>query len=113
MKHTQLGLSAGIGILLLVIFTVDSRMALGFTPWLLYVLPLGLTYWSTLRYAPLLVAGLCTLLIIVDYLVSAPLAPESPALTNRAMGIGTVWGLAWLITGYRRSFSARRWSPPG
>lgn len=101
MKYEQLGVSVVIGVLLLAIFMVDTRMALGFTPWLLYVIPLGLTYWVTMRYAPLLVAGLCTLLIIADYGVSAPLAPESLALTNRAIGIGTFWGLAWLITRYQ------------
>lgn len=102
MKYEQLGVSVGIGGLLLAIFMVDTRMALGFTPWLLYVIPLGLTYWVSMRYAPLLVAGLCTLLIIADYGMSAPLASESLALTNRAIGIGTFWVLAWLITSYQR-----------
>ena len=108
MKYEQLGVSVVIGVLLLAIFMVDTRMALGFTPWLLYVIPLGLTYWVTMRYAPLLVAGLCTLLIIADYGVSAPLAPESLALTNRAIGIGTFWGLAWLITKMSRPISTPR-----
>ena len=44
MKPEQVGLSIGIGILLASIFFVGVQMALGFTPRLLYVIPLGLTY---------------------------------------------------------------------
>jgi hypothetical protein len=44
MKPEQVGLSIGIGILLASIFFVGVQRALGFTPWLLYVIPLGLTY---------------------------------------------------------------------
>ncbi len=102
MKSEELALSIGIGILLLAIFTVDTRMALGFTPWLLYVIPIGLTYWLTTPYAPLVAAGLCSVLMIADYGVSAPLVPQELALTNRIIGTATFWGLAWLIMNYQR-----------
>ena len=98
----QLPFSIGIGILLLAIFTVDTRMALGFTPWLLYVVPIGLTYWLTAPYAPLVTAALCTVLMIADYGLSAPLVPHELALTNRIIGSGTFWVLAWLIMNYQR-----------
>jgi hypothetical protein len=52
MKPEQVGLSIGIGILLASIFFVGVQMALGFTPWLLNVIPLGLTYWIFHLYAP-------------------------------------------------------------
>lgn len=101
MKSEQLALSTGIGILLLGIFAVDTRMALGFTPWLLYVIPIGLTYWLTTHYAPLAVAGLCTVLMVADYGLSPPLVPQELALTNRIIGTATFWGLAWLIMSYQ------------
>jgi hypothetical protein len=101
MKFEQLALSIGIGILLLAIFTVDARMALGFTPWLLYVIPIGLTYWLTTHYAPLVVAGLCMLLMVADYGLSPQLVPHELALTNRIIGTVTFWGLAWLIMSYQ------------
>ena len=44
MKSQQLGVSVVIAVLLAAVFFVDVRTGLGFTPWLLYVIPLGLTY---------------------------------------------------------------------
>jgi hypothetical protein len=101
-KSEQLGLWGGIGALLVSVFLVDVRMALGFTPWLLYVLPLGLTYWTTYQYSPFIVAATCTILIFVGYAVSPPLMPESVALTNRMFGTVTFWVLAFLIASYKR-----------
>ena len=101
MKPDQLGLSLGIAILLAAIFLVDAQMALGFTPWLLYVIPLGLTYWVSQPYAPVVVAALCTLLMFVGFDLSPPLVPEYVGLTNRMFGAVTFWALAFLIVAYR------------
>jgi hypothetical protein len=101
MKPDQLGLSIGIAILLAAIFLVDAQMALGFTPWLLYVIPLGLSYWVSQTYAPVVVAALSTFLMFVGYDLSPPLVPEYVALTNRMFGAITFWALAFLIVAYR------------
>ena len=101
MKPNQLGLSIGIAILLVAIFLLDAQMALGFTPWLLYVIPLGLTYWVSQLYAPVVVAALGTILMFVGYDLSPPLVPEYVALTNRVFGAVTFWALAFLIVAYR------------
>ena len=97
MKPEQVGLSIGIGILLASIFFVGVQMALGFAPWLLYVIPLGLTYWIFHLYAPAVVATLCTLLMFVGYDLSPPLVAEHVALTNRTVGAITFGPLAFLI----------------
>jgi hypothetical protein len=97
MKPEQVGLSIGIGILLASIFFVGVQMALGFTPWLLYVIPLGRTYWIFHLYAPAVVATLCTLLMFVGYDLSPPLVAEHVALTNRTFGAITFGPLAFLI----------------
>ena len=57
MKSEELGLSLGIAVLLASICLIDVHTGLGVTPWLLYVIPLGLTYWISYRYAPLIVAS--------------------------------------------------------
>src|SRR5574341_512971 len=101
MKPDQLGLSIGIAILLAAIFLLDAQMALGFTPWLLYGIPLGLTYWVSQLYAPVVVAAICTILMFVGYDLSPPLVPEYVALTNRVFGAVTFWALAFLIVAYR------------
>jgi hypothetical protein len=101
MKPDQRGLSIGIVTLLLAVFLVDTHMGLGFTPWLLYVIPLGLTYWALQYSAPLIVAALASILTGVAYFLSPPLVPQYIALTNRAMGIVMFWMLASLVAVYQ------------
>ena len=99
--HSQLGVAAAIAALLAAVFLIDLRTGLGFTPWLLYVLPLGLTYWMSWLYAPLVVAAVCIVLMFVGYGLSPPLVPPSIAFTNRLFGTVTFLALAGLIMAYR------------
>ena len=101
MPSQQLGLSLGIAVLLAVIFAIDIRTGLGVTPWLLYVIPLGLTYWIRYRYGPLLVAFVCIVLVFIGYQLSPPLTPPSIALTNRLLGTITFLALGSLIVSYK------------
>jgi hypothetical protein len=101
MKSREIGVSVAIAGLLAVVFLIDSRTELGFTPWLLYVLPLGLTYWITSVHAPLIVAAVCTLLMFIGYVLSPPLVPPSIALTNRLFGTVTFLTLGGLIMAYK------------
>ncbi len=102
MTSEQRWLHVGIGILLSVVFVIDARMGLGFTPWLLYVLPLGLTFWTRQLYAPFVVAAFCTCLLVIGYLLSPPLLSQSVAAINRAFGTVTFWVLSYLIVEYKR-----------
>jgi hypothetical protein len=101
MKPNQLGLSIGIAALLVAIFLIDVRMATGFTPWLLYLIPLGLTYWAPYLYTPLVVAAGCIVLMFIGYVLSPPLVPKSIALTNRIFGTITFLALGLLIVAYK------------
>jgi hypothetical protein len=101
MKSQQLGVSAAIAALFAAVFLIDIRTGLGFTPWLLYLIPLGLTYWITSLYSPLVVAFLCIVLMFVGYMVSPPLAPTSIALVNRMFGTVTFLVLGALIVRYK------------
>jgi len=101
MKSREIGVSVAIAGLLAVVFLIASRTELGFTPWLLYVLPLGLTYWITSVHAPLIVAAVCTLLMFIGYVLSPPLVPPSIALTNRLFGTVTFLTLGGLIMAYK------------
>ena len=101
MKTEQVGLSLGIAFLLALVCFVDARTGLGFTPWLLYVIPIGLTYWISYLYAPLVVASVCVVLVFVGYSLSPPLVPKSIALTNRLLGTVTFLALGALIVAYK------------
>ena len=101
MKSQQLGVSVAIAVLLAAVFFVDVRTGLGFTPWLLYVIPLGLTYLIPSVYSPLIVAALCIALTFVGYALSPPLVPPPIALTNRLFGTVTFLAIAGLIAAYK------------
>lgn len=102
MNAQQVGLWAGIGLLMGGVFLIDVRLALGFSPWQLYLIPLGLTFWIALFYSPFLVAALCTVLTIVGFYLSPPLVPESMAVTNRLFGAVTICAMAALILAYKQ-----------
>ena len=99
--RSQPGVAAAVAALLAAVFLIDVRTGLGFTPWLLYVLPLALTYWMSWLYAPLAVASACIALMFVGYGLSPPLVAPSIALTNRLFGTVTFLALGALIMAYR------------
>ena len=101
MKAQQLGVSVAIAVLLAAVFLIDIRTGLGFTPWLLYVIPLGLTYWIASVYSPLMVAAACIVLMFVGYALSPPLVPPPIALTNRFFGTVTFLAIGGLIVAYK------------
>lgn len=102
MAAEQRWLHIGIGVLLSLVLVVDVRMPLGFTPWLLYVVPLGLTFWSRQLHAPYIVAAFCTCLLVAGYLLPPPVLHQSVAVTNRTIGTATFWVLSYLIVEYKR-----------
>ena len=99
--NSQLGVAAAIAALLAAVFLVDISTGLGFTPWLLYVFPLGLSYWMSSCYAPVVVASACVVLMFVGYGLSPPLVTPSIAFTNRLFGTVTFLALGGLIMAYR------------
>jgi hypothetical protein len=101
MKSRQLAVFVAIAVLLTAVFLIDVRTGLGFTPWLLYVIPLGLTYWIASVYSPLIVAGICVVLMFVGYTLSPPLVPPAIALTNRLFGTVTFLAMGVLIVAYK------------
>jgi len=101
MTSQRVGLFAAIAGLCAAVFFIDVHTGLGLTPWLLYMLPLGLTYWVAFVYAPFLVAGICILLMFIGYALSPPLVPTSIALTNRLFGTVTFLALGGLTMAYK------------
>lgn len=86
-------LVAVIGALMAVVFVLDLLTPLGIAIWALYVLPLGLS----LRYLTFVVAGACTVLIMLGYLFSPPGAPFDVTVINRSLGVSMVWITAFFL----------------
>lgn len=101
MKSQQLGVAVAIAMFLAAVFFIDVRTGLGFTPWLLYVIPLSLTYWMGSIYSPLVVAVVCIALMFVGYAFSPPLVPVPIAFTNRLFGTVTFLAIGGLIVAYK------------
>jgi len=91
-------LIAVIGTLMAGVFVLDLLTPLGIAMWALYILPLGLSRWLSLRYVIWVVAGACTALIILGYFYKPPGAPFDVTVTNRLLGVLMVWIAAFLLT---------------
>ena len=101
MKSQQLGIVIAIAVFLGAIFLIDVRTGLGLTPWLLYVVPLSLTYWMSSIYSPLVVAVVCITLMFVAYAFSPPLVAAPIAFTNRLFGTVTFLAIGGVIVAYK------------
>ena len=92
-KSTPLiyGLSA---LLLAAIFTADYYTQLGLAVWITYILPVILPILDWRPVAPLVVAFLVSILLIVGYYTSPGGVPSEWGHINRVIGAFTVWVVA-------------------
>lgn len=59
-----------IGLALTLIFALDSLTPLGISTWFSYILPLALSSYLSARRAPFIIAGLSSILTLLDYVTS-------------------------------------------
>jgi hypothetical protein len=88
-------------ILLSLVYFFDMQTPVGMTPWVFYMIPLGLTYLAPHVYAPLIVATTCVVLVFVGLVTSLPGVPEQMALANRSFGSLMFWITAVFIGRYK------------
>src|SRR5690606_18967232 len=67
---------------------------IGVATWLFYLIPLGSCIFLTRPGASLLVAGLSTLLIVIDYFFSPTGESEQVAMINRGFATVVIWAFA-------------------
>lgn len=96
-----LSLYAVIAVTIVGVYLVDAETALGFIPWLFYLVAIGLTYLIPHRSAPIVVGGICATLVFVGLLTSPPGAPERFALANRTIGAVVFMIAAVFLTRYK------------
>ncbi|MBM0108102.1 response regulator [Steroidobacter sp. S1-65] len=93
-KETHDGWYVFIAASMLAIFVVDLQTRIGVATWLFYLIPLGASIFLTRPGAPLLVAGLSTVLIVVDYLFSPEGESAQIAMANRSFATVVIWAFA-------------------
>ena len=86
-----------IGLSTLAIFMVDLRTPVGVATWLFYLVPLVVTYFLSRPAAPLYVAALATVLVIIDYFISPDGIYPWISQLNRTIGIIMLWCGAALL----------------
>lgn len=79
------------------IMILDCSTPRGWAIWMLYLLPIAAAHWLSGLLAPLFLAALSSLLVVVGFFLSAPLVPNEIAIFNRTVGSITFWAIAVMI----------------
>ncbi|MBI3357113.1 MAG: PAS domain S-box protein, partial [Nitrospirae bacterium] len=85
-----------IPVLIIGIFGIDLLTPLVWADWLLYFIPLVLSWQSHRVYTPYRLAGLVTLLMALGAYFHSDIDPLV-AVLNRGFGIVAMWGFTWLM----------------
>mgnify|MGYP001580069973 FL=1 len=85
------------------VFAWDITTPLGQVPWLLYVPIMLLTLWIPHRRTTFIVAGVFSLLIVLDHFLSPPGVGPRISTFNRSLGIFTIWIVAALLEVWKRT----------
>ena len=96
-KQANRTLIAGIAVLLVLVFVLDVLTPLGIATWALYVVPLGLTIWSSIRSLLPLTASVGSVLILLGYFYSPPGVSFEYAVINRSLGIVMLWVVGFFL----------------
>ncbi|MGV3481093.1 MAG: response regulator [Sphingobium sp.] len=85
---------AVVALLLALPFAADLIFPLGTAVWVAYLLPVVGAYLAPRQQAPLVVAALATLLVIVGFAMAPEGVDPNVAIVNRSLGVGVTWILA-------------------
>jgi signal transduction histidine kinase/DNA-binding response OmpR family regulator len=98
-ERHEVSLYAALALLLGAVFVADLLVALGTAVWVIYLVPLVLAFLAPRPQAPVVVAAVITVLVVVGFLIdfSGGSFDVDIAQINRTMGVAVVWVLA--VTG--------------
>jgi len=99
-KALLLLLIAGV---LLIMLVVDLNLPSGVIHGIPYVVLISVSYWLPWRNAPMVLAAVGTLLIMVGYLYSATQMDTAALLLNISFEAAVLWVTAFLVVRYRAS----------
>ena len=89
-----------IAVLLLIMLIVDLNLPLGVIHGVPYVVLVSVSYWFPWRRAPVALAAVGTLLIVVGYLYSAAHVDTTVLALNIGLEAAVLWVTAFLVTRY-------------
>lgn len=89
-------ITGGLALALALVFLSEFYTALGITVWVLYLIPLVLSYLTWNPAVPVIIGAVVTLMMFVGLFISPAGIDPSLALMNRSMGVVTAIALAAL-----------------
>ncbi|MBS0171262.1 MAG: PAS domain S-box protein [Nitrospira sp.] len=95
-----------IGLMTAAVCALDAMISLGHIGWLLYLFPLWLSSRRLSPTSPLKYAAICTPLLGVGFALAPPGVELRTALFNRVLGVGLIWGGAFLLSQRREAEAA-------
>jgi len=99
---SDFGLVIVIALILIAVYLIDTITPLGEPVWLLYFIPLILSYWSSRLYAVPIVCVVTLLFLIGGFLVSPHGVPVSDALVYRFTFFVAFIGISLVLWAIRR-----------
>jgi hypothetical protein len=94
------------------IYLTDFLLPLGVAVFVLYMVPVALTFFSWRPTAPLWVAGICTLLTILDFLTASETGELAIPRLNRGFGVLTLFlvgAIGYQFINIRRTIRREAW----
>jgi PAS domain S-box-containing protein len=90
------------------IFALDLLTPRGVVDWVLYFVPLLLSFYGNGRFSPFRLAAVFSVLTAVGFYVSPPSAELGIELFNLLLGITTLWAVAAMVAKLRRATDETR-----
>ncbi len=85
---------ASVLVAIAVVYVADFMLPLGVAVFMIYLVPVALSFFAWQRGTPLWIALICSILIILDFAMTQPGADAGIARLNRIFGVITLWGVA-------------------
>ncbi len=92
-----------IAVVLLIMLVLDLNLPSGVIHGIPYVVLISVSYWLPWLYAPMVLAAVGTLLIVVGYLYSSTHFDTTALLLNVSLEAAVLWVTAFLVLRYRAS----------
>lgn len=92
-----------VAVLVVGIFVLDCFTPVGYQDCVLYLVPLLLATWAREKLYPVLLATICTVLIVIGFFISPEGANPSVDVVNRTMGMTVVWVATVLLVQRQRA----------
>lgn len=107
---------SGIALSMLAILIADWYTPLGIAVWVIYLIPVALSLGLWRAEAPLIIATLSTVLMVITFMTDAPGVLQTVAKVNRGFGVVTIWTVAivgWFFINNRRTVWYQQWLQSG